>query len=253
MFLGGHQTNQSKQPKREQLKMATAYASEFSDPTQLQQHLDEHLSPGVFIPGGNSKHKVGRGSSIQGQFIGAGEGRGRGRGRGGRGRGKGRGKSSNPNMASDIDSVLRRGEALLGEAVSESEEEVPDNSRGYNTKDNRPQVCLFLGLAISRCQGCRGVIDKNVLKEPRDMCLRIQDFKSYTDPKTKKVKTSYGNIYFHLDLKCLQRKYPQAILEHIVISDDTLSLLSDGHLKYLKKAGLLECIVANKRKEKGKK
>ena len=234
--------------------MASAYAAEFSDPTQMQQNLDEHVSPGVFIPGRNSKHKVGRGSSIQGSFLSTGDERGRGRGsrgRGSRGKGKGRGKSSNPNMASEIDRILNRSEELLKQNEPETEYDIPDNSRGYNTKNNPPQLCLFLGLPISRCQGCRGIIDKDC--KPRDMCLRIEDYRSYTDPKTKKVKTTYGNIYFHLDLKCLQRKYPQALLEHIVISDDTLSLLSEGNLKYLKATGFLETIVANKRKEKGKK
>ena len=248
------QAQTASKARAQQLKMASAYAAEFSDPTQMQQNLDEHVSPGVFIPGRNSKHKVGRGSSIQGSFLSTGDERGRGRGsrgRGSRGKGKGRGKSSNPNMASEIDRILNRSEELLKQNEPETEYDIPDNSRGYNTKNNPPQVCLFLGLPISRCQGCRGIIDKDC--KPRDMCLRIEDYRSYTDPKTKKVKTTYGNIYFHLDLKCLQRKYPQALLEHIVISDDTLSLLSEGNLKYLKATGFLETVVANKRKEKGKK
>ena len=156
-------------------------------------------------------------------------------------------------MPSDIDSILKRGEELLKQNQNETDDDQTDSSTGYNTKNNPPQVCLILGLPISRCQGCRGVIDKKVLENPKYMCLRIEDYRSYTDPKTKKVKTSYGNIYFHLDMKCLQRKYPQAAVEDVVIADDTLSLLSDGHLKNLKKARFLKTIVANKRKEKGKK
>ena len=68
--------------RAQQIKLANAYAAEFADPSQLQQNLDEHASPGVFIPGGSSKHKVGRGSGIQEKFLSAGEGKGRGRGRG---------------------------------------------------------------------------------------------------------------------------------------------------------------------------
>ena len=57
------------------------------------------------------------------------------------------------------------------------------------------------------------------------MAIRCQDFRSYTDTKTNTMKTTYGNIYFHLDLICLQKKYPQAVLEDIIVADDTLGLL----------------------------
>ena len=150
------QAQAASKARAQQLKMASAYAAEFSDPTQMQQNLAEHVSPGVFIPGRNSKHKVGRGSSIQGSFLSTGDERGRGRGsrgRGSRGKGKGRGKSSNPNMAIEIDSILNRSEELLKQNEPETEYDIPDNSRGYNTKNNPPQVCLFLGLPISRCHG----------------------------------------------------------------------------------------------------
>ena len=76
----------------------------------------------------------------------------------------------------------------------------------YDPKTNPPNIALFLGLNISRCQGCRGVIDRKVLQSPKDIAIRYKDFRSYTDPKTNTTKTTYGNIYFHLDLKCTQKK-----------------------------------------------
>ena len=34
--------------------------------------MEEHNSPGIFIPGGNAKHKAGRGTGIQGRYVGVG-------------------------------------------------------------------------------------------------------------------------------------------------------------------------------------
>ena len=111
---------------------------------------------------------------------------------------------------------------------------------------------MFLGLNISRCQGCRGVIDRKVLQSPKDIAIRYKDFRSYTDPKTNTTKTTYGNIYFHLDLKCTQKKYPQAVLEDIVAANDTMALLSDAHLMHLNSTGFLKTILENKKKEQGR-
>ena len=110
---------------------------------------------------------------------------------------------------------------------------------------------MFLGLNISRCRGCRGVIDRKVLQSPKDIAIRCKDFRSYTDPKTNTTKTTYGNIYFHLDLKYIQKKYPQAILEDIVAANDTMALLSDAHLMHLNSTGFLKTILENKKKEQG--
>ena len=46
----------------------------------------------------------------------------------------------------------------------------------YDPKTNPPNIALFLGLNISRCQGCRGVIDRKVLQSPKDIAIRCKDF-----------------------------------------------------------------------------
>ena len=78
--------------------------------------MEEHNSPGIFIPGGNAKHKASRGTGIQGSYVSVGRTKEtnivRGRARG-RGRGRGRGGALKPNNSSSIDDVMRRGEELL--------------------------------------------------------------------------------------------------------------------------------------------
>ena len=47
-------------------------------------------------------------------------------------------------------------------------------------------------------------------------------------------------------MKCLKMKYPHAVLEDVTIGDDTLCLLTDDHLKYLKVTGFLESTMQKK-------
>ena len=111
-----------------------------------------------------------------------------------------------PNNSSSIDDVMRRGEELLKNRNNPTAPSGESTCTNYGPKTNPPNIALFLGLNISRCQGCRGVIDRKVLQSPKDIAIRCKDFRSYTDLKTNTTKTTYGNIYFHLDLKCIKKK-----------------------------------------------
>ena len=225
--------NRAANARNQQLSMAKAYVQELQNPDHWQQHLEEHNSPGIFIPGGNAKHKAGRGTGIQGSYVGVGRAKETNIVRG-RGRGRGRGRPLKPNNSSSIDDVMRRGEELLKNSNNPTTSSGENTCTNYDRKTNPPNIALFLGLNISRCQGCRGVIDRKVLQSPKDIAIRCKDLRSYTDPKTNTTKTTYGNIYFHLDLKYIQKKYPQAVLEDIVAANDTMALLSDAHLMHLK-------------------
>ena len=241
-----NQVTKASNARREQIKIAKAYVAEMQNPSQFEEHLQEVNTPGIFMPAKNAKHRVGKRGGVQGKLITKSP-----RGRASkRGRGRGRGVSRNAPNTSSLADIMRRGEEIL--AASTAGPECPQSThRGaYNPKDNPPTVCLFLGLNVSRCQGCFGIIDKNVLTPPRDMALRIRDYRSYLDPKGHQ-KERYGNIYFHLKFDCLKRKYAAANINDLVVADDTLSLLSDAHLQHLKEVGFLEAILLNKRKEMG--
>ena len=47
-------------------------------------------------------------------------------------------------------------------------------------------------------------------------------------------------------------KYPHAVLEDVTIGDDTLCLLTDDHLKYLKVTGFLESTMKKKKRQLSK-
>ena len=177
--LASNQVNRAAHSRNQQLSMAKAYVQELQNPDHWQQHLEEHNSPGIFIPGGNAKHKAGRGTGIQGSYVGVGRAKEtnivRGRGRG-TGRGRGRGRPLKPNNSSSIDDVMRRGEELLKNRNNPTASSGENTCTNYDPKTNPPNIALFLGLSISRCQGCRGVIDRKVLQSPKDIAIRVQRF-----------------------------------------------------------------------------
>ena len=310
-----NQAQKASNSRAEQINVVKKFAEEFDNSQAFKEHLEESISPRVFVPGPKAKHKVGRENLISGRFmrgangrvgggsslieeerenrIGKGVKRGigranyrgaRNRGRGGvRGicRGDGRGvsrgsvrglsrvrnirgtvrnggrmKKRQSNIpGSCIEDILRRGEEIMKEDAAEFHANVVFSSgvdgrrESYNPVDNPPTIVLFLGKSISKCQGCLGTIKREALQPPQDMCLTIQDFRSYYCNEEKKQKTYYGNIYFHLTMEYLKRKYPTAVLDDVTIENDTLA---HDHLKYLRATGFLESTIRKKRKQIGK-
>ena len=254
--------------RAEQIKVAKNFAEEFDNLQAFKEHLEESISPRVFVPGPKAKYKVGRGNLISGRFITGGNGRvgsgsclieeerengignivkrgfgrgnnsgGRNRGRGGvRGisRGDGRGvsrgsvrglsrvcnnrkirgtvrqggrggrmkKTQSDISCTSIEDILRRGEEIMKEDAADCDAKVGfssgvDGRRGsYNPVDNPPTIVLFLGKSISKCQGCLGTIKREALSPPQDMCLTIQDFRSYYCNKEKKTKNILWKYIF---------------------------------------------------------
>ena len=77
-------------------------------------------------------------------------------------------KTQNNTTASSVEDILRRGEEILQENVTEFDANVTfsrgmDGRRGgYNPVDNPPTIVLFLGKSISKCQGCLGTIKRKL-------------------------------------------------------------------------------------------
>ena len=147
--------------------------------------------------------------------------------------------------------MLRRGEEIMKEDAAEFHENVVfssgvDGMRGsYNPLDNPPTIVLFVEKSISKCQGCLGTIKREALPPPQDMCLTIQDFRSSYCNEEKKQKTYYGNIFpFNNGMpEKEKRKYLTAVLDDVTIENDTLALLTNDHLKYLRVTGFLESTI----------
>ena len=55
--------------RAEQIKVTKKFAEEFDNSQAFKEHLEESISPRVFVPGPKAKHKVGRGNLISGRFI----------------------------------------------------------------------------------------------------------------------------------------------------------------------------------------
>ena len=111
-----------------------------------------------------------------------------------------------PNNSSSIDDVMRRGEELLKNRNNPTASSGENTCTSYDPKTNPPNTALFLGLNISRCQGCRGVIDRKVLQSPKDIAIRCKDFRSYTDRKNQYNKNNIWKYLFPFGFEMYSKK-----------------------------------------------
>ena len=126
-----------------------------------------------------------------------------------------------------------------------NEEIICEQATRYNPESNSPHVALFMGLNISRCKGCGHNINRTIYPPPANLCFRMQGVRKYTDRSLNIVRSKWGNIYFHLDINCLMHHHPDIKSEHLTVAKDTLTMLTEGNLKFLKSKGFLQYIMAN--------
>ena len=67
--------------------------------------------------------------------------------------------------------------------------------------------------------------------------------RSYRDKHTKLWVDRIANIYFHLELQCVQNFNKDITLDDIRIMQDEFTKLSDNHLQLLEQCGFLEKII----------
>ena len=70
-----NQAQKAANSRVEQIKVAKKFAEEFDNSQAFKEHLEESISPRVFVPGPKIKHKAGRGNSISGRFMRGGKSR----------------------------------------------------------------------------------------------------------------------------------------------------------------------------------
>ena len=87
---------------------------------------------------------------------------------------------------------------------------------------NPPMVTKSL-FTVSKCQRCPNAIKSKTLRPPYDLLIRLRAVRPYMDQRTKYWVDKIGNIYFHLNMACLQKFDPTLKEEH-------LSMTSEGVL-----------------------
>ena len=71
----------------------------------------------------------------------------------------------------------------------------------------------------------------------------------YRDKHTKLWVDRIANIYFHLELQCVQNFNKDITLDDIQITQDEFTKLSDNHLQLLEQCGFLEKIISHLEEE----
>ena len=102
---------------------------------------------------------------------------------------------------------------------------------------NPPMVTQSL-FTVSKCQGYPNAINSKTLRPPNDLLIRIRAVRPYMDQRTKYWVDKIGNIYFHLNMACLQKFDPTLKEEHFCN-------ISQAHLQLLRQLGFLEHIIKN--------
>ena len=90
----------------------------------------------------------------------------------------------------------------------------PENNQPWQS--GKPfYVCRIHG-NISRCNGCRGIIDKE--RAPNDLVIMHEECHYYPHPKTRQMVLSMTPKpkYYHFQLPCLKSKHPTFAFRDLV-------------------------------------
>jgi len=100
-----------------------------------------------------------------------------------------------------------------------------------------PFVINFLNRRIKVCAGCKTAHPKdpkgNNLPPPNDLCVLHRQSISFTNPKTGKEQSKLGNVYYHVSMHCIDKKYPHFTAAMVTCPDEVQANLQASHYQLL--------------------
>lgn len=223
--------------RREQMRMAKAFAEEFRNPDAVAAERAEDEACSAFRPVSSCKHRPGSRKGVEGTVINPVTGR----------------KQKAPKKKQGkktvvAPGVLERSMDMAREVMQEVEaDDDAVSSSPLADEDNNPRIELYMDRAITRCQGCPLPIRREDLTPPKDLIIRTKGLRIWFDKAWQQRRSSFGKLYFHLKMECLQGKYGNRYQkEDLKVEDDTLQMLTRDHMRYLKKIGFLEVILSGR-------
>ena len=247
--------------RRDQVHYARSMAELFSNQEALDLQVREHgrIQDNYFERSASSKHKPrNKTSTVEGKEVRRGRGRGR-----GRTRGRGRVSVSTTRRESLntlLDKIAKARAIDEGSQDTETEEDTNEQDDGGPKLGNsstprpvrpipptssfpNPPTITQKMFNISRCQGCKNPIDKN-MDPPNDLIFKIKCIRPYENNNHYYDKIANG--YCHLTMKCLKNHNNDVKEEDITTSSDIFKNLTETHFKHLSKLGMLKFLIANK-------
>ena len=111
----------------------------------------------------------------------------------------------------------------------------------------KAQVVLISCLGIRKWHGCKTAILHSMYPPPKDFVFHLKVLRVWKGQATHEWWQRCGNVYFHFNIKYLQKQNNDMTIEDITISDDTFAPFNTDHSWYLNQKGFLQGIVSNKK------
>ena len=234
------------QEKRYQIEQGRAFAEMLTNTAALQMQMASEDDPPHFMPNRNARHKP----SKKTKGV---EGKGRKR------------KSLPPPTLNVLLEQLNRAKNIgsatntIDNVAQEINDIQPVLGRGPEYRPvrpipstpaspNPPMVTQSL-FTVSKCQGCPNDINSKTLKPPNDLLIRLRAVRPYMDQRTKYWVDKVANVYFHLNMACLQTFDPSLNEENLTMTNEMFCNISQQHLQHLRQLGFLDHIINNIEKE----
>ena len=100
-----------------------------------------------------------------------------------------------------------------------------------------PFVIQFLNRRIKVCAGCKSAHPKDPAGEnlppPNNLCILHKQPISFTNPKTGKEASKPGNVYYHVSIHCIRKKYPSFSAAMLTCPDEVHANLQASHYQLL--------------------
>ena len=215
--------------RRFQMEQGRAFADILSNQAAQQMQMEGQQNPPVFRPANSMCHKPKK---------------------------KGKGVEGSAPVPPQVRQPLTLSTLLerLTQAKQVSAQPVPQErnpgqpvlGKGPEPRPNRPLqnekpfVQKIVG-GVSVCQGCPTKISKQ--PTPNDLVFKLVAIRPYREKSTKLWVDRIANIYFHLELQCLQNFNKDLNLQDIRIMQEEFGALGEGHLQLLAQCGYLEHII----------
>ena len=216
--------------RRFQIEQGRAFADILTNQAAQQMQMEGQQNPPVFRPANSARHKPKK-----------------------KGKGGVEGSAPAPPQVRQpltLSTLLER----LTQAKQVSAQPVPQErnpaqpvlGKGAEPRRNRPLpnekpfVQKIVG-GVSVCQGCPTRISKQ--PAPNDLVFKLVAIRPYREKSTKLWVDRVANIYFHLEMQCLQNFNKDLNLQDIRITQDEFAALGEGHLQLLEQCGFLEHII----------
>ena len=94
---------------------------------------------------------------------------------------------------------------------------------------------------IKKCNGCKNGFwpsKENSLTPPDDLIVSHLEQRTYRNKQGERVKAKPSNVYYHLDIGCIEIICPKVELSQFAILDSERVKLTDAHKKKLQTLGM---------------